>query len=223
MVSIRDLHKYYRNDKLTYHALKNINLEIREGEFVSIVGRSGSGKSTLLNIIGLLDNYDVGNYFLDDFSTQNQSELQTSLLRKKYIGFIFQSFNLLPYKSALENVALPLMYHGVSKRKRNIIGGEYLDALGLSSHLHNLPSELSGGQQQRVAIARALVTEPRIILADEPTGALDTYNTNEIMRILKEITVEKRVTIIIVTHEDLVSRLTDRKISLEDGTIVKDE
>jgi len=219
MVLIQNLHKYYRNETLVYHALKNINIEIQQGEFVSIEGMSGSGKSTLLNIIGLLDTYDSGNYFLDGISTKNHTESEMSVLRKNYIGFIFQSFNLLPYKSAIENVALPLMYHGIGRKKRNKFAATYLESLGLANHLLNLPSELSGGQQQRVAIARALITQPKIILADEPTGSLDTFNTQEIMRILKDVAVEKKVTVIIVTHEEMVSRLTDRKISLEDGAI----
>ena len=216
MILIRDLNKYYRSSKLEFHALKNININIEKGEFVSIVGKSGSGKSTLLNVIGLLDTYDSGSYTIDGISTQFKNELQVSKLRKKHIGFIFQSFNLLPYKTAIENVALPLMYHGINKKKRNNAAIKVLETLGLESHLHNLPSQLSGGQQQRVAIARAIVTEPNIILADEPTGSLDSFNTNEIMQTLKDIAKVKEVTIVIVTHDDLVSGLTDRNIYLED-------
>ena len=219
MILIRDLNKYYRSSKLEFHALKNININIEKGEFVSIVGKSGSGKSTLLNVIGLLDTYDSGSYTIDGISTQFKNELQVSKLRKKHIGFIFQSFNLLPYKTAIENVALPLMYHGINKKKRNNAAIKVLETLGLESHLHNLPSQLSGGQQQRVAIARAIVTEPNIILADEPTGSLDSFNTNEIMQTLKDIAKVKEVTIVIVTHDDLVSGLTDRNIYLEDGMV----
>lgn len=219
MILIQDLNKYYKNETLVYHALKNINIKIEQGEFISIEGMSGSGKSTLLNIIGLLDTYDSGNYYLDGISTNKHKESEIAVLRKKYIGFIFQSFNLLPYKSALENVALPLMYHGIGMGKRNKIAATYLESLGLDSHMHHLPSQLSGGQQQRVAIARALITQPKVILADEPTGSLDTFNTQEIIRILKNIAVEKNVTVIIVTHEEIVSRMTDRKISLMDGAV----
>ena len=163
-----------------------------------------------------MDTYDSGSYTIDGISTQFKNELQVSKLRKKHIGFIFQSFNLLPYKTAIENVALPLMYHGINKKKRNNAAIKVLETLGLESHLHNLPSQLSGGQQQRVAIARAIVTEPNIILADEPTGSLDSFNTNEIMQTLKDIAKVKEVTIVIVTHDDLVSGLTDRNIYLED-------
>jgi putative ABC transport system ATP-binding protein len=221
MILIQDLHKYYKNETLVYHALKNINIKINQGEFISIEGMSGSGKSTLLNIIGLLDNYDSGNYFLDGVPTNIHNESEIAILRKKYIGFIFQSFNLLPYKSALENVALPLMYHGISREKRIRLAAKYLKSLGLERYMLHLPEQLSGGQQQRVAIARALITQPKVILADEPTGSLDSFNTLEIMSILKNISVENNITVIIVTHEEMVTRMTDRKISLTDGFISK--
>jgi len=221
MILIQDLHKYYKNEILVYHALKCINIKINKGEFISIEGMSGSGKSTLLNIIGLLDNYDSGNYFLDGVPTNIHNESEIAILRKKYIGFIFQSFNLLPYKSALENVALPLMYHGISREKRNKLAAKYLESLGLERYMLHLPEQLSGGQQQRVAIARALITQPKVILADEPTGSLDSFNTLEIMRILKNISVENNITVIIVSHEEMVTRMTDRKISLTDGFISK--
>lgn len=222
MLVIKDLHKSYDTGKSKLHVLKGINLEINEGEFVSIMGSSGSGKSTLLNIIGILDEKDSGTYELDGIPIEHLSEVKAAEYRSKFLGFIFQSFNLIGYKTALENVALPLYYQNVSRKERNEKAMDYLDKVGLKDWAHHLPNELSGGQKQRVAIARALITDPKVILADEPTGALDSKTTYDIMKLLQEINREGK-TIIVVTHEPDVAAETKRNVILKDGIIESDE
>ncbi len=203
------------------HVIKGIDLEIKEGELVSIMGSSGSGKSTLLNILGILDNYDKGEYRLDGRLMAGLTETKAALLRNDYIGFVFQSFNLISFKNAMENVALPLYYKRIGRKKRNRIAMEYLERVGLADWAEHMPNELSGGQKQRVAIARALIAKPKIILADEPTGALDSSTSLEVMKILKDINNEG-ITVIIVTHEADISIMTKRIIRLKDGIIEKD-
>jgi len=200
------------------HVLKGLDLEVEEGEFISIMGSSGSGKSTLLNILGILDDYDQGSYYLGGRLIQGLNETKAALTRNEMIGFIFQSFNLISFKNAVENVALPLYYQKVSRKKRNLIALEYLDRLGIKEWAHHLPNELSGGQKQRVAIARALISKPKIILADEPTGALDSTTSFEVMDILKEIN-DQGKTVIIVTHEHDIASMTKKIIRLKDGVI----
>jgi putative ABC transport system ATP-binding protein len=217
MIKLNNIHKSYYNGS-PLHVLKGINLNIEEGEFVSIMGSSGSGKSTLLNIIGILDNYDNGEYWLNGTHITNLSERKAAYYRNQMIGFVFQSFNLIPFKSAMENVALPLYYQKVSRKKRNKIAMEYLDKLGLKEWADHTPNELSGGEKQRVAIARAMISNPKIILADEPTGALDSETSFEVMKILKEIN-KQGITILIVTHERDISGMTNRIIKLRDGII----
>ena len=205
------------------HALRGISFKIYEGEFVTIMGTSGSGKSTLLNILGILDNYDTGEYTLNGVLIKNLSETKAAEYRNRMIGFIFQSFNLISFKNAMENVALPLYYQGVGRKKRNELAMEYLDKLGLKEWAHHMPNELSGGQKQRVAIARALISKPEIILADEPTGALDSKTSVEVMNILKELHDKEGLTIIIVTHESGVANQTNKIIHIKDGIIEKIE
>lgn len=218
MINIRNIHKSYTNGQNNLHVLKGIDLDIEEGEMVSIMGPSGSGKSTLLNIFGILDDYDKGEYLLDGKIIRNLNERKAALLRNRMLGFVFQSFNLVSFKNAMENVALPLYYQKVPRRKRNKMALEYLDKLGLKDWAHHLPSELSGGQKQRVAIARALITNPKVILADEPTGALDSATSQEMMDLLTGIN-KSGITMIIVTHELNIARRTQKTIRIIDGMI----
>lgn len=222
MIRIEKLHKSYPIGKDSLHVLKGLDLHIKEGEFVSIMGSSGSGKSTLLNIVGLLDGHDTGKYYLNGQLIENLDEKKAAILRNKFLGFVFQSFNLINYKSALENVALPLYYQGMARKDRNKIALQYLDKVGLKDRAEHLPSELSGGEKQRVAIARALVTNPKVILADEPTGALDSTTTHSVMELLKDINREG-MTVFVITHEEDVAAETDRIVRLKDGVIISDE
>ena len=222
MIKFHNLHKSYPIGKESLHVLKGLDLHIKEGEFVSIMGSSGSGKSTLLNIIGLLDTHDKGDYFLNGQRIENLNEKKAALLRNKFLGFVFQSFNLINYKNALENVALPLDYKGVGRKERHKIAMEYLDKVDLVPWATHLPSELSGGQNQRVAIARALVAQPKVILADEPTGALDSTTSAAVMEILQKIN-DEGMTIVVVTHEADIAAKTGRIIHLMDGIITNDE
>ena len=218
LIELRDINKTYNNGQ-PLHVLKGINLNIERGEFVSIMGASGSGKSTLLNILGILDNYDTGTYQLAGKLIKDLSENQAAEYRNRMIGFIFQSFNLIGFKTAVENVELPLFYQGVPRRKRREMAMEYLGKLGLTDWAGHFPNEMSGGQKQRVAIARALITKPEIILADEPTGALDSKTSVEVMQLLKQLNREEGITIIVVTHESGVANETNKIIHIKDGII----
>ena len=222
MININGLHKSYQMGSNSLHVLKGINFEVQEGELVAIMGSSGSGKSTLLNILGMLDNADEGTYTLDGVPIKNLNETKAANYRNKFLGFVFQSFNLINYKTALENVSLPLLYQGVSRKKRSEKAASYLEKVGLAEWSTHLPSELSGGQKQRVAIARAMAAEPKVLLADEPTGALDTTTSYEIMALLQELNDEGK-TILIVTHEPDIAEMCKRIVVLRDGQIVEDK
>ncbi|MBT7243404.1 MAG: ABC transporter ATP-binding protein [Flavobacteriaceae bacterium] len=221
MIEIKDLHKSYKMGTNSLHVLKGINFEVSEGEMVAIMGSSGSGKSTLLNILGILDEADKGSYHLDGTLIKNLNEKVAAKYRNKFLGFVFQSFNLINYKSALDNVALPLYYQGVKRNIRMEKALHYLDKVGLADWASHLPNELSGGQKQRVAIARALASNPKVLLADEPTGALDSTTSYEVMELIQEINDEGK-TILIVTHEDDIAHMCKRIVNLKDGIIIDD-
>ena len=221
MIEIKGLNKSYPTGQSFLHVLKGIDLSIEEGELVAIMGSSGSGKSTLLNIIGMLDNYDSGSYLLDGVPIKDLDETKAANYRNKFLGFVFQSFNLINYKTALENISLPLYYQGISRNKRRNIALEYLDKVGLANWATHLPSELSGGQKQRIAIARALASKPKVLLADEPTGALDSTTSEEVMGLIKKINSEGK-TILVVTHEQDIANMCKRIITLKDGIIMTD-
>ena len=222
MIEIKDLHKSYRMGSNSLHVLKGINFTAEEGELVAIMGSSGSGKSTLLNILGMLDEADSGDYILDGVPIRDLSETKAARYRNKFLGFIFQSFNLINYKSALENVALPLYYQKVSRKEREAKALKYLEQVGLKEWAEHLPNELSGGQKQRVAIARAMAAEPKVLLADEPTGALDSTTSYEVMELIQQIN-DAGNTILVVTHEEDIAHMCKRIIHLRDGVIVEDK
>ncbi|MDG1761882.1 MAG: ABC transporter ATP-binding protein [Flavobacteriaceae bacterium] len=222
MIQIKNLHKSYKMGSSSLHVLKGINFEVEEGELVAIMGSSGSGKSTLLNILGMLDGADEGEYILDEVPIKNLNETKAAKYRNKFLGFVFQSFNLINYKSALENVALPLYYQGIQRKERQSLALDYLERVGLKDWATHLPSELSGGQKQRVAIARAMASRPKVLLADEPTGALDTKTSYEVMDLIQKINDEGK-TILVVTHEPDIAQMCKRVVQLKDGIIIKDE
>jgi putative ABC transport system ATP-binding protein len=218
IIELKGINKTYFNGA-PLHVLKGIDLSIEEGEMVSIMGASGSGKSTLLNILGILDTYDTGEYYLSGQLIKNLNETRAAMYRNKMIGFVFQSFNLISFKNAMENVALPLYYQGVNRKKRNEIALDYLEKVGLRDWAEHMPNEMSGGQKQRVAIARALIAHPQVILADEPTGALDSKSTIDVMELLRQVNVEEKISMVIVTHERSVAESTDKIIHIKDGII----
>lgn len=222
MITIKDLHKSYHMGFNSIHVLKGINFTVEEGELVSIMGSSGSGKSTLLNILGMLDEADSGSYTLDNAPIKNLNEKIAARYRNKFLGFVFQSFNLINYKSALDNVAMPLYYQGMKRNERVERSMHYLEKVGLANWASHLPSELSGGQKQRVAIARALASDPKVLLADEPSGALDTKTSCEVMDLIQGINDEGK-TILVVTHEDDIAHMTKRIVNLKDGVIIDDK
>ncbi len=219
MLRLSKVNKYYRVGTHSLHVLRDIDVEVGDGEFVAIMGASGSGKSTMLNILGILDEYDSGEYWLGDTLIRDLSERRAAYYRNRFIGFVFQSFNLLPFKTALENVALPLYYQGVSRRKRNAIAMQFLERVGLRDWAEHVPSEMSGGQKQRVAIARSLIGKPRLILADEPTGALDSETSKQIMDLMTEIN-QSGITVLVVTHDPEVAARCGRTIRLRDGKVM---
>ncbi|MBP7511216.1 MAG: ABC transporter ATP-binding protein [Bacteroidia bacterium] len=219
MIELKQIHKSYHTGLSSLHVLKGVDAVVESGEMVSIMGSSGSGKSTLLNILGILDTYDSGEYRLEGELIKQLNEKHAAQLRNQLIGFVFQSFNLISFKNAMENVALPLYYQNVSRKKRNLIAMEYLEKVGLKDWALHMPNEMSGGQKQRVAIARALISKPKIILADEPTGALDSQTSFEVMDLLKGINSDG-ITVIIVTHEHDIAEMTQRTIHLKDGNIL---
>ena len=222
MINIKDLHKSYKMGSNSLHVLKGINFSVKEGELVAILGSSGSGKSTLLNIIGMLDNYDKGSYELDNILIKDLNETKAANYRNKFLGFVFQSFNLINYKSAVDNVILPLYYQGIKRKEREKTALDYLDNVGLKNWASHLPSELSGGQKQRVAIARAMVSKPKVLLADEPTGALDSNTSAEVMSLIQKINNSGK-TILVVTHEEDIAKMCKRIVKLKDGVIVEDK
>jgi len=222
MISIKNLHKSYKMGDSSLHVLKGIDLTVEEGELVAIMGSSGSGKSTLLNILGMLDLADKGAYRLDNVLIKDLTETTAAKYRNQFLGFVFQSFNLISYKNAMENVALPLYYQGLGRKPRQQKAIEYLDKVGLKEWATHLPSELSGGQKQRVAIARAMASQPKLLLADEPTGALDSKTSKEVMGLIQQINNTGK-TILVVTHELDIARMCKRVVKLKDGLIIEDQ